>query len=168
MLFRSEVPLQDASSVWRMNLKLSSLLNSIKHCSSDSVAQWLRHGVECSIPGYISQSQQQKVTGYWHKWINTFEEDSFRLFPMWCYYKQWSTNLTLFLFPSIFLSPSLFPHTLILIYFSHKWKYNLCLILFESEYQISHNIHYCNVVYAGFCLKFCIRFPAGWTRGHSL
>ena len=63
------------------------------------------------------------------------------------------------------LSLPLFPHTLIFIYFSHKWKYNLCLILFESEYQISH-IYYCNVAYAVFCLKFLYPFPS-WVNPGS-
>ena len=65
------------------------------------------------------------------------------------------------------LSLPLFPHTLIFIYFSHKWKYNLCLILFESEYQISHNIYYCNVAYAVFCLKFLYPFPSWVNPGNS-
>ena len=64
------------------------------------------------------------------------------------------------------LSLPLFPHTLVFIYFSHKWKYNLCLILFESEYQISHNIYYCNVAYAVFCLKFLYPFPS-WVNPGS-
>ena len=103
----------------RMNLELSSLLDSIKHCSSDSVAQWLRHGVECSIPGYISQSRQQKVTGYWHKWINTLKKILSIFFPCDA---TTSNGLPIWLYfcfsVSSSLPPSLSPHPHIYLFLS--------------------------------------------------